>query len=194
MSTERAALAQALGAMEEQLGYILAVENAAWMIPALQEAQRLLRAEESEGERAIREMADRHAGRWSDQPDGYWLQRLMQEVGELASVLAGDHDDTVEHELAQIGSIARNWLRRRGDGIAPSAPPTADLNLVHQIAALDPETATRDEESQCFFCHAYWQGWQECRSTDPTSHAEDCLWVRARALAALRSTEPGGAK
>lgn len=50
MSTERAALAQALGAMEEQLGYILAVENAAWMIPALQEAQRLLRAEESEGE------------------------------------------------------------------------------------------------------------------------------------------------
>ena len=61
----------------------------------------------------ITAMAAKHSHLWLDRADDYWLCRLMQEVGELASVIAGDHSDTVEHELAQIGSIAVNWLRLR---------------------------------------------------------------------------------
>jgi len=57
--------------------------------------------------------ADEYADKWRDRDDAYWLQRLMQEVGELASALAGDHPDSPEHELEQIGSIAINWLRKR---------------------------------------------------------------------------------
>jgi hypothetical protein len=60
--------------------------------------------------------AHEHSWRWRERDEGYWLQRLMQEVGELASVLAGDHTDTVEHELTQVASIAVNWLRRRMEG------------------------------------------------------------------------------
>jgi NTP pyrophosphatase (non-canonical NTP hydrolase) len=57
---------------------------------------------------------------WRDKPDDYWLARLMQEVGELASALADDHDDTPEHELAQIASICLNWLdKREEDGYQP---------------------------------------------------------------------------
>ena len=56
--------------------------------------------------------ADAHLHHWTGESDSYWLQRLMQGVGELASVLEGDHADTVEHELIQIGGIAVNWLRR----------------------------------------------------------------------------------
>jgi hypothetical protein len=51
--------------------------------------------------------------KWDDKDDSYWFMRLSQEVGELGSSLAGDHDDTPEHELRQIASIAMNWLRKR---------------------------------------------------------------------------------
>lgn len=63
--------------------------------------------------RTVGDMAKKHRHRWLDRADDYWLCRLMQEVGELASVIAGDHPDTIEHELTQIGSIAVNWLRLR---------------------------------------------------------------------------------
>lgn len=53
-----------------------------------------------------------HKDSWSDKNNNYWLQRLLQEIGELSSVMAGDHEDTMEHELAQIASIALNWLRK----------------------------------------------------------------------------------
>lgn len=62
-------------------------------------------------------MKQQHAGRWRDQPDSYWLARMMQEVGELSSSLVGDHEDPPEWELTQIASIALNWLevrQRRG--------------------------------------------------------------------------------
>ena len=48
--------------------------------------------------------------RWRDRDNNYWMARLTQEVGELASSLIGDHDDPPEHELRQIASIALNWL------------------------------------------------------------------------------------
>lgn len=51
---------------------------------------------------------------WRDKDDSYWLQRLIQEIGECASVLASDHNDALEHELTQIASIALNWLEKIG--------------------------------------------------------------------------------
>lgn len=76
-------------------------------------------------------LAEKYREQWSDRPDAYWLMRLMQEVGELASVLAGDHDDTVEHELRQVASIALNWLRRIPITVAPgnawSSRPTTPV-------------------------------------------------------------------
>lgn len=50
---------------------------------------------------------------WRERPESFWLARLMQEVGELASVLAGDHSDPLEHELKQIAAICLNWLEMR---------------------------------------------------------------------------------
>lgn len=61
----------------------------------------------------VENKANQHKAKWRDQPETYWLARLMQEVGELASVMAGDHDDTIEHELVQIASICINWLDMR---------------------------------------------------------------------------------
>jgi hypothetical protein len=63
--------------------------------------------------REVLALAAEHAHRWVDRDGAYWCQRLMQEVGELASALAGDHDDSPEHELRQVASIAINWLRLR---------------------------------------------------------------------------------
>ena len=59
------------------------------------------------------EYADRHREYWQGKDDSFWLKRLVEEVEELDGVLAGIHDDTVEHELRQIGSICINWLRKR---------------------------------------------------------------------------------
>lgn len=50
---------------------------------------------------------------WLDKDHNYWFMRLVQEVGELGSSLAGDHDDLPEHELVQIATIAMNWLEYR---------------------------------------------------------------------------------
>jgi hypothetical protein len=38
------------------------------------------------------------------------LRMLVEEVGELASALAGDHEHDPEFELVQIGGIALHWL------------------------------------------------------------------------------------
>ncbi len=59
------------------------------------------------------DLLEQHKGTWRDKPEDYWLARLMQEVGELASSLVGDHDDPVEWELSQIAAICMNWLRYR---------------------------------------------------------------------------------
>jgi hypothetical protein len=63
--------------------------------------------------RNIVDLAYLHSSTWRDKSDSYWLSRLMQEVGELASSLVGDHCDPVDRELEQIASICINWLRRR---------------------------------------------------------------------------------
>lgn len=71
------------------------------------------------GDASMRSLGDvlgvalKHRDTWADKDDDYWFYRLSQEVGELGSSLAGDHEDTPEHELRQIASIALNWLARR---------------------------------------------------------------------------------
>jgi len=74
------------------------------------------------------EYAEKYRGKWLDKDDNYWLQRLMQEVGEAASVMAGDHADSLEHEIRQIGSISINWLRaiRRRNLMIQLGRPTKD--------------------------------------------------------------------
>lgn len=58
----------------------------------------------------VRSRSVAHQTTWVDQPDSYWTARLMQEVGELASALVGDHADSPDWELEQIASICINWL------------------------------------------------------------------------------------
>lgn len=63
---------------------------------------------------AVMKMKELHSGKWRDKwhyNDKYWLCRLMEEVGEAASVIAGKHEDSLEIELIQIASIVLNWLQ-----------------------------------------------------------------------------------
>jgi hypothetical protein len=55
----------------------------------------------------------RYGDKWRDQPETYWLARLVEEIGELAGAMVGDHPDPVDHELVQIASIGLNWLEMR---------------------------------------------------------------------------------
>jgi len=50
-------------------------------------------------------------GYWADKGDWYWFCRLLEEVTELLGVLLDLHQGPIGHELAQIASIARNWIR-----------------------------------------------------------------------------------
>lgn len=70
-------------------------------------------SELSEVERAVTEHRRGFTTHWRDKPDSYWLARLMEEVGELAGSLVGDHDDPPEWELTQIAGICINWLEMR---------------------------------------------------------------------------------
>ena len=61
----------------------------------------------------IRQRVNRHIDTWSGQPDCYWFYRLSQEIGELGSSLADDHEHSPEYEMAQIASICINWLIKK---------------------------------------------------------------------------------
>jgi NTP pyrophosphatase (non-canonical NTP hydrolase) len=61
----------------------------------------------------VRAMQFHHRKHWRDKPEEYWMARLMQEVGELASALVGDHADSPDLELCEIASICLNWLDMR---------------------------------------------------------------------------------
>jgi hypothetical protein len=41
----------------------------------------------------------RYSTHWRDKPEGYWLARLMEEVGELAAASVGDHQHLPDDEL-----------------------------------------------------------------------------------------------
>ena len=54
---------------------------------------------------------------WREQPESWWLARLLQEVGELADTLTGETEDDTSLELRQIASICMNWLDMRGEWV-----------------------------------------------------------------------------
>ena len=59
------------------------------------------------------ELVVQHRHTWQDEPDERWLKGMVEEVGELASALAGRHEHTPDYELRQIAAIAINWLAER---------------------------------------------------------------------------------
>ena len=59
----------------------------------------------------VLDLMRQHDQTWHDESQGYWLMRLVEEVGELASSMAGHHEDPIDWEVMQIASIALNWLR-----------------------------------------------------------------------------------
>lgn len=63
----------------------------------------------------VLKLQQQYAETWQGKPESYWLARIMQEIGELASVLVGDYDDSPDWELMQIAAIALNWLEHRQD-------------------------------------------------------------------------------
>jgi len=53
------------------------------------------------------------AGTWAKKDRLYWFSRLAEEVGELSQAINERNDEgPTILELAQIASIALNWLRR----------------------------------------------------------------------------------
>lgn len=61
------------------------------------------------------DLKEQHSETWRDKPELYWFARFAQEVGELGSSLVGDHDDSPDHELIQLGAIVLNWLEMRSE-------------------------------------------------------------------------------
>lgn len=51
---------------------------------------------------------------WDQPRDLRYLRSLTEEVGELASALAGKHEHPMELEVIQITGICLNWLNARG--------------------------------------------------------------------------------
>ena len=60
----------------------------------------------------VRANAAAHDNVWQNKDDLYWLAGLIEEVGELAEALIGDHEHLPVEELMQIGGIAVNWISR----------------------------------------------------------------------------------
>ena len=69
----------------------------------------------------VHDLAYEHRDAWSGESDEWWLQRLVEEVGELASSLAGRHEHDPESELRQIAAIALNWLAERQERDDPTS-------------------------------------------------------------------------
>lgn len=60
---------------------------------------------------AVIENADHFEYKWKEhKTDARKFLSLMEEVGELASSLKGDHEHPMEVELIQIAGICINWL------------------------------------------------------------------------------------
>ena len=64
-------------------------------------------------EKSVINLATEHKRTWRDEPEEYWFFRLIQEVGELGSALANDHEHPPDWELRQIAAICINWLQMR---------------------------------------------------------------------------------
>lgn len=64
-------------------------------------------------EKIVLDLKYKHCKTWRDKPDWYWFMQLMEEVFELALSLLGLHRHGPDIELAQIASIAMNFMEKR---------------------------------------------------------------------------------
>ena len=66
-------------------------------------------------QRAVLDLQQEHRQKrtWHHRPEAYWMMRLIEEVGELASSIAGRHEHAPDLELQEIASICLSWLERR---------------------------------------------------------------------------------
>lgn len=70
----------------------------------------------TEMDKKVLAVKDHYKSYWLDENNSYWFYKVLQEFGELGSVLANDHNDSIEHELIQISAICINWLEKlKGD-------------------------------------------------------------------------------
>lgn len=68
-------------------------------------------------DRYAQEVVDHEAkynarGQWHDKDIFYWFNALVEEIGELAQSLNGEHEHPPELELKQIGAIAIGMRRQ----------------------------------------------------------------------------------
>lgn len=56
--------------------------------------------------KALSDIAENAVDHRDKRPD---LRMIVEEIGELAKGLAGDHEHSARYELVQIGGIAANW-------------------------------------------------------------------------------------
>lgn len=64
-------------------------------------------------ENIVIELKRHHSKTWHDKSDLYWFISICEEVVELAGTLIGLHRGPVWWELAQISSIAMNWMENK---------------------------------------------------------------------------------
>jgi len=74
----------------------------------------------SNAEERVLRMAHNHAYTWrykdnalENEPESFWLMKLIEEVQELSDSLDGAHHHEPELELCQIAAICLNWLEMR---------------------------------------------------------------------------------
>jgi len=62
----------------------------------------------------VGQLAHYHKDTWKNESDHKWLDGLFSEFDQLGMSIEGIHEHDLNHELAQIASIAINWMVRNG--------------------------------------------------------------------------------
>jgi len=89
----------------------------------------------------VLEVARSHAHLWHERDSLFWIRALREEMVELSISLGTVSGDPQEWELAQIASIAMNWLAKRhreGHALPDPAEMAARHGLLRK-AALGPK-------------------------------------------------------
>jgi hypothetical protein len=113
VDAECATIAAEIDGLRDELAVILRERNDAHLAlaEARAEVERLRPA--AEAWRQVFELQAKYSTHWRLNDETYWLARFMEEVGELAGALVGNHVGPVEWELSQLAAIALNWLDMR---------------------------------------------------------------------------------
>ena len=106
VDAECATIAAEIDGLRDEMAVILRERD-----EARAEVERLRPA--AEAWRQVFELQAKYSTHWRLNDETYWLARFMEEVGELAGALVGNHVGPVEWELSQLAAIALNWLDMR---------------------------------------------------------------------------------